>query len=1028
MKSDRLRVATWLFALILMASACVRQEPVVNEGPPEEETEVELAFSSGLTMESRLWTKARNTVEVEENRIIGAALAIYDNNGVLVHTDRVTGEFNGFQKTVKLNKNREYSCYLVTGYIAGAIVFPDNEASLQSLQIENTQKNDDGQYDMTATLREYGPDRAGYILGLTPTGLDMEDGQTDGIVTIPISSLWAKVSVTFDHEEVREYQLGVVYGGMESCGALMGSRIFTPFAREGGRNISDSFSLLPMETRTAEGEITEDEPYIFFVPENMFGTLLADNSDSDRKTPAAVQAIHGEAVAAAVERSAVNVTCPAYARWGDLGSLTYRFCLGDDTTSNFDIRRNTLYDVILTATENGFAIKEWKASLNLNDSREMLFRAPCRKTDADGIPFFADTNHVEVNTSDVFYLIPDYLARNINRTVAHYGTSPGWSLTQSSKDLLGTLGISFMLQKRYVYIMEDSPDVFITSTAAAYNSGAVYFDGVRAKADVMTFTPSAELATGLAIPITAQTYDGLHTATVTVHVRADGSAIVEWDHEPGYIAQQGLLRTTAMTGSVNSVTFSVPAQYTDYIDIDTSAGDGTCIVKAKKAGDVYVDYYGMSAQGSEICHGSVPLTIRAPLLQAGTSVCNLSADGTAVSLSPYYLSVNGATMTPAASDDLGYGDRFAPSLYNTLLAPQLSVSDGLASPFLGTSGTQAYVARLQAGSQDITGLLGDTFDDALTVSATNAPDVTLARCDVFLKTPLGYNSTDTKLATIDNQVLTGLTTAHSSSTAVRKGESVTIPGVSFTLGANAENLSIEEAGDLSFTIGSGGSLSAIGKTSPSSLTAGRKVLYAVCRNTRSGESVSVPSGFLEVYLHTVPVAVLDLDKVFPEVSTDIAGASLSPVLASLRTDLFADAPAVMCSFFNGSFYDLGQGHWNHIDEFDSAGNQYTAPDQSGMITEFVESQWPGMAKFGQTAYTIMIGNIEADYGKYDSMESFLAWNEKANLLMDYSGLTCLQRSALKNSMYHYTYGAERDSYGYSYYILDLIATPEWKLP
>lgn len=1013
-----------LAAIVLAASACARQELVVPDERPAEEVEVELCFSSGIAIESSVWTKARNTVEIEEDRIIGAALAIYDSNGVLVHTDKVEGEFSGFSRTVKLNKDREYSCYLVTGFIASEIEYPASQTALATLEIENTQMNSDGDYDMTATLREYGPDRAGSLKGLTPAMLDKADGLADGTVTIPIQSLWAKVSVSFDPDAITAYEIGLNHGGTQSCGALMGSRVFCPFAPAGGTNVTDRFAFLPMETRDKTGGIPEDQPFVFFVPENMFGNLLEGNTDSDRKTPAAVRHIHGDAVADAVEKSAVTVSSPAYADWGDAGTLTFRFCLGDNTTTNFDIRRNTLYNVVLTATESGFAIKDWKAELDLTDRRELIFRSAVRKVDGSGNPYFADTSFAQINVSGAFYLIPDYTAKRVNRTAAHYGQSPGWRLTAESASLLESLGISYSMVKKYVYINSESDNIFIEDVAAG--TSVVYYEGRKLKTDLLMLTPAADLAVGTAFPITIQTHDAAHFASATVQVRADGSAVVEWEHEPQYIAQQGLLRTTAMTGSVNNVSFSVPEQYADYLDIDASTGDGTCIVKAKKAGNVFVSYTGRSAQGTEICSGSVPVAIRAPLLRAGTTVCNLSADGTAVTLTPYYVSGDGTAMTPAASDDIGYGDQFAPSLYSALLAPQVSIADGLAAPFLDATGTQAYVSVLETGDQDITSLLGCTFADAITVSAKSAPDVNVANCDVFLKTPLGRNSTDIKLATIDNQILTGLTTAHSASTAIRKGVSSTIPGVNFNLGANLTCLAVEETGDMTFSIGSGGTLTVTGKTSPTSLTAGRKVLYAVCRNSHSGQTVSVPSGYLEVYLHTVPQAVLNLEPYSPEVSTDIAGADLSPALASMRTALFADAAAVRCSFFNGSFYDLGQGHWNYTDEFDSSGNQHTAPEQGGMMTEFVESQWPGMAKFGQTAYSIEIGSIEYDYGKYDSLAAFLSWNEGAHLLMDYSGLTSVVRSPLKNTMYHYDYGLERDSFGYSYYILDYISTPAWK--
>lgn len=1018
-------LATGLAALILAATACNRHEPVTPDREPAEDGEVELVFSSGVSMESRVWTKTRNTVEVEEDRIIGAALAIYDSKGVLVHTDKVEGEFTGFSQPVKLFKEKTYSCYLVTGYIAGKIVFPDNVEDLPSLEIENTQKNGNDEYDMTATLRDYGPDRAGSIVGLTPALLDKQDGLVDSIVTIPVKSLWAKVSVSFDTDAITAYTVGVGSGGTESCGALLGSRVFYPFAPDGGTNISDKFSLLPIETRNKTGGVPEAQPFIFFVPENMLGDLLENNTDSDKKTPAQVRAIHGDDVALAVERSAVTVSSPVSADWGDTGTITYRFCIGDNPTSNFDIRRNTLYEVVLTATENGYAIKDWKAQLDLNDRRTMLFRSAARKVDGSGTPYFVDTAFVEINPSGLFYLVPDYTAKRINRTVAHYEKSPGWRLTTESANLLESLGISYSLVKKYVYINAESNDVFYTDEQSA-SLDDIYYEIRRVKTDLLVFTPTADLTVGTAFPITVQTHDAAHTATVTVQVKAGGSAVVEWTHEPQYIGQQGLLSTTAMTGSVKNVSFSVPAQYSDYIEIDASAGNSTCIVKAKKAGNAFVSYTGRSAQGTEICSGSVPVAIRAPLLRAGTSVCNLSADGTAVTLSPYYISRDGADMSVAASDALGYGDKFAPSLYNALLAPQVGIADSDAAPFLGASGTQVYVAGLETGGQAITGLLGSTFSDALTISAKAAPDVSPADCDIFLKTPLGYNGADTRLATIENHVVTGLTTAHSSSNVVRKGASTTISGLNFTLGANLANLTIEEAGDMTFTIGSGGSLTITGKNAPTALTAGRKILYARLRNTRSSQTVSVPSGYLEIYLHTVPQAILNLNVADPEVSTDIAGADLSPALASMRQALFANAAAVKCSFFDVHYYSLGQGYWNYPDEIDNAGNQYVAPDQSGMMTVFIETSWPGMAKFGQVAYKIEVGNIEAEYGMYDSMAAFLSWHQAPHLLMDYSGLTCVKKSTLNNYMYHYNYGSEKDSYGYSYYILDFINIPDWK--
>lgn len=1019
-------MAAGMIAASLATLACMKENKVIPDDRPAGDGEVELLFSSGLAVENTIWTKVRNTVDVLEDKIIGAALAIYDDNGVLVHQDRADGEFSGFTKPVRLNKERQYSCYLVTGYIAGKIAFPDKEENMQYIEIENTEKNGSGVYDMTGTLRDFGPDRAGQILSMTPAGLDLQDGLSDGKVTIPVKSLWAKVSVSFDADAIDKVRVGLGQGGTQSCGAAMGNRVFKPFASGGGSNVSDRFALLPMETRTAVGGIPPAEPFVFFVPENMFGNLLPGNTESDSKTPAKVREKCGEITAIAVEKSAVTVSSPAYTDWGDTGTITFRFCLGDNTTSNFDIKRNTFYNVILTATANGFAIKDWKAELNVPDNRVLRLGSPVRKATGTSLRF-SDTTFTQAGSTGSFFLIPNYTVRSADNTESDYDSSPGWRISDACRQRLAALGINTSFTKRYVYIKPSSQNVFFSETADA-DAAAVYYSGRKEKTGVLMFTPSSELASGTAIPVTVETHDGEHQATVTVQARADGTVVVEWEREPAYIAQQGLLKTTSMTGSVSSVSFSVPSQYSSYIDIDaSSAGNNSCIVKARKAGDVFVEYTGKSSQGTEICSGSIPVSIKAPRLRAGTNICNLSPDGTAVTLSPYYISADGGTMTVAASDAQGYGDKFSPTLYNALLAPQVSFPDGPASSFLGNNGTQVYVALLSSGGRSVVSCLGNTYADAVQVSAKAAPDVTAALCDVFLKTPLGYNSSDVKLGTIENHVLTGLNTTHSWSTAVRKGDSVTVPGVSFTPGAGASYISIEGTGDMDFTPGSDGSLTVSGKSSGiTSLTAGRHVLNAVCRNFRCNQSVSVPSGYLEVYLHTVPVAVLDLTPYAPEVSTDIAGADISPALASLRTALKADKNAVKCSFFNGLFYDLGGGLWNYIDEVDSSGNQIEAPDQSGLLTVFEEVSWPGMIRIGDKAYIINIGSIEQYYGKYNSMATFLSWNENPHLLLDYSALTSVSKSPFNNTMYHYNYDTAVDSYGYSYYILDFIYRPLWK--
>ena len=1008
----------WMAAAMLLAFAWACTDNLTPVPDPEKPDELELSFGYSSPVESEVWTKARQAVEVNSGTIVGAAVAIYDSNGTLVFQDKVSGAFTGFTKTARLNKERAYSCYMVTGYIAGKIAFPDSESALEGLEIENDSMNGSGQYDLTATLRDFGPDRAGSLPRMKPSMLDLADGASDGKVTVPLQSLWAKVEVEFDPSSLSYVDVSLSGDGVQKCGARYGSRVFRPFA-PGGSISLEKMAMLPMEKRTAEG----GEPtgsFCFYVPENMFGNLLPANASSDKKTPSEVEKEHGATVRQAVEQCSVELESTANADWGDQGLLTYRFCLGMNETSNFDIRRNTAYHVILTATAEGFAIKEWKASLELPDSRVLRLNAPERseKTEGMGIlPCFIDSDIAEADFNSGLYLIPDYFAMAQDFTRSTYGQTPGWDLTPQTKAMLSSYGIQWELVKRYVYVDNSHNRVFYSEekpgNSFPFADAYVYYDKRELPSDVLKLYSTDDIDTGTSIPITIQTHDGQHSATVTAQVVADGSVTIAWDKKAEFIAHQGKIKTTRKTGSVKSVRFSVKDEYSSIIEV-VDAGNGTCTVKAKRAGDAAIEYTGINANGAQVCHGIFPFTVEAPVLHSGTSAVELSLDGTAVSLEPYY------------TDRYGNRLSFNSALYEELLAPGLAATESAAAAFLGCSGTSAFIAELTRGGASVSTVVGRSFADALEVRPKAAPDVNSAYCDVYVKPPLGRDP-DALLGTIDNQMITGFKISHSGGIAVSGGVTATLPNLNLDLGASAGSISIQGTADLSFALTPSGAITVTGATNPTGFTAGRIPLNVSCSNSRCGGSVTIACGYLDVYLHTAPVAMINLDTFFPEVSADIAGKEQIDAFADLYTKLTKGYQAVRCNFGNGSFYSLGNGRWNHIDEFDDAGNQYTAPQQGGLMTEFIEKNWPSEYHFGEVAYTIHPGDLESDAGKYDSMEQFLSFNEHASLYFDFSRQSFLRQSPFVTSMYHFDFGSQTDSYGYSYYIIDLVSYPKWKL-
>ncbi len=1013
------------------ASSCVQEELPHYEGLSADE--VELRFGAGSQVFCEPWTKSTYGFEVDDAGITSAALGVYDSFGNLIHSQTVAGAFSGFPKALRLHKEQRYSCYAVTGYIAEHITFPVKEADLENLVIENTQTNSSGQYDLSSTLDDYGLDRAGQIKGLTPAQMDAYDGNADGTVSIPVQSLWAKVALSVDMSALEGLNVNTMSADGQVCGAGWGNRTFAPFKEGGNRTIDpEKLALLPKVTI---GFSPFDTPsaIVFYVPENMFGTLLPWNDNSDNKTPENVAQAYSQDTALAVEKSAVELTNPVVTSWGDSGSLTYRFCLGSDELGNFDIKRNTLYSVALQATRDGYKIKSWKADTDINDSRNLSLSTLSARIAQNGGLFgnveFSSGDFANIEGSSDFYLVPDYFLGRQDLTYSKYNDGAGWRLSAHSSRLLHTLGISCTLEKKYVYATSGFGEVslHIEDDAPALIGGVVYYDRKDTKTDLLHFTPSATIAQGTAIPITIETFDGEHSATATLQAQSDGSIQVYWSKEASYVGQMAELKAKNFSGSVTSVSYSLADGYANLASIVSTTQDGECRLALTGSGEIEIGYEGLNSLGAPVCSGSVNLVVKKPVLHCATTICELSPDGTGALLSSYYTNTSGATMTVAASDADGYGTCFAPSLYSSLLQSAASVNKEELEPFVGSTGMQVYVQQLFDGGDSVEPLLGQAFGSGIKISPASPGAADPVYCAIKLKEPISPCVENRRIGIIDNHLVSGLSTAHPGAVSLGAGETVTVPAEKFSYGAGLANLWISSTSDIDYSLESDGSLRATGQNNASGAGAGRIPLTVNCRNTRSGETLQMGCGYVEVYLHTAPVAILDLDQMYPAVKTDIDGADRYPAIGVLKT-LLAEASVgcVWCSFSRGAFYKIDNGRWNYHDEFDSEGNQYTAPQQQYILTEFQEADWQNPVKIGEVAYYVIVGKFELDEGKYNSVQTFMDYNEKAHIYFDFSAIQGLRRSSANGDMFHYDYGQETDGDGLSYYIIDQVSTPDWK--
>lgn len=986
-----------------------------------------LSVKAGNSPESRAWTKAGISSPYFEEAIVCAALGIYDAHGQLVHSERASGSFDGFDTPVRLHSDQSYTCYLVTGYIAGAMDYPANESDLLSLTIENPTYDDVAEdYSLVGTMEEFGLDRAGKTDCLTPRGLDLLDGSADGVIRIPLRSLWAKVRVNLDFSEVEGVSLDEDAAPAQLCGPFYGNRVFAPFCPGGSRTVTDRLALLPRAGRTAtdgDGIIS----FVFYTPENMLGNLLPDNRDMDLKTPSSVSAIHGETLGMLVDKSAVVLDSQVSTPWGQSTSLTFRFCLGDNPTGNFDIAGNSFYDVTLTATANGYKIKEWKGEYVAVDNRSLELQTFSVHTEKRNsfpktVTIFDFDDFTQCSNSSPCYLLANYYVGEERKSWEGYGAANGWRLTSETQALLNELGISCAAVHKYVFAINGQTSIYYSDQPSSVTNPAAsvsHLEGPSVQSTLLRFFIPVYVPGGLSVPISIETFDGEHRASVTIQTPASGSLGVDWEHQPKYIGQQGRLIAGSMNGTVCQADFSVKEGSEDIMEVIDNH-DNSCTVRLLGAGSGYVHYRGLDMEGICICEGDMPVSILAPTLLAGSDTYSLSPDGTAVTVGYRYTDASGQLMTRAAQAGGGYGNYFEPDLFDALLLPLLSAGDSPVRPLLGLDGMSVYVARLSSGNISAESYLDAAVPGALVLRAGGAQDIAPAQAAVRISSPPGNYGAGRLLCSIDNHILTGAAALRTEgSIAVRAGSTARFPADAFSIQGNYSAISVEPLPDMTFSITPDGGLSVSGKAEPEGYSAGKIPVYFTVRNSRSGESIRLEAGYINAYLHIRCGAVIDLDKPNPEVSAEMKAYQAVPAFTALRNALRESSPCVICTFGRGGYYNLGYGHWNHIDEFDDAGNQYVAPEQNYLMTEFVESNWQGPVKLGETAYRIIPGVLERNAGVYDSPAAFYADNPSPPIDFIFSGANILTVSPFNSGMYHYNATpALADDEGYSFYIID----------
>lgn len=128
-----------------------------------------------------------------------------------------------------------------------------------------------------------------------------------------------------------------------------------------GKNLSDGREGGDVLTADDIDRLNNGETVCLYFVENLQGELLPGNTDRRKKIPSSLENLEsGLSDCCTYIEITADITTPA-AQYTD---GKYRFYLGQNETTDFSIKRNTLYDVTLDFTQNMISEEEWRIEVD----------------------------------------------------------------------------------------------------------------------------------------------------------------------------------------------------------------------------------------------------------------------------------------------------------------------------------------------------------------------------------------------------------------------------------------------------------------------------------------------------------------------------------------------------------------------------------------------------------------------------------------------------------------------------------------
>ena len=281
-------------------------------------------------LETAPGTKSILTDPDIETKVTTLTLALYRRDGSLYETAYLTSGFDSMEFLLEVEEN--YTVYALANMGDMRPHFPDSITGDESLSgISYTIPG----YTTSGTGIN---DRGIPMAGKLSCSVDLDNTSA---VTIPLKRLLSKLAV----------DLSVHWDGvLRSIRICNLNGRLLPFGDSRATSASDILA----DEEIATGEGLSEGSFVFYVPENVQGSIPAIGSSADKSRDNA-EAISSDK---ADLLSYLEVTVDGQGQYE--GNITYRSYLGGNATSDFTITRNCRYSWVVDYFQDGTFLDDWK--------------------------------------------------------------------------------------------------------------------------------------------------------------------------------------------------------------------------------------------------------------------------------------------------------------------------------------------------------------------------------------------------------------------------------------------------------------------------------------------------------------------------------------------------------------------------------------------------------------------------------------------------------------------------------------------